>query len=129
MPILKIYRTLQAIALNEFSDIVVNAQIITLLTGVPLKLRLDIADDSLLDIFISISGRYSYHWERRLIHMGGDIYRHDNAPHGKWGQVATFPKHFHKGSTQNVVESHISDIPEEAIREFLTFVRQRLIST
>ncbi len=128
MAILKIYKTLQAIALNEFSDIVVSSQIITLSTGDPLKLRLDIVDDSLLDIFISISGRYSYHWERRLIDEGGDIYRHDNAPHEKWGQVTTFPKHFHKGSTQNVVESHLSDVPQKAIREFLAFVRQKLIS-
>ena len=46
----------------------------------------------------------------------------------RWRYVATFPKHFHDGSESNVVESHISDDPKEAIREFLTFVRHKLLS-
>jgi hypothetical protein len=127
MPILAIYRALRTISLNEFADVVVSAQIVSLPAGDPLKLRLDIVDDSLLDVFISVSGRYSYHWERRLISKG-DLYRHDNAPHDKWRYVATFPKHFHDGSEGNVVESHISDAPEDAMREFLTFVRHKLLS-
>ena len=127
MPILTTYRALRTIALNEFADVVVNARIVSLPTGDPLKLRLDIVDDSLLDVFISISGRYSYHWERRLTSRG-DLYRHDNAPHGRWRHVATFPKHFHDGSDSNVVESHISDDPENAMREFLTFTRHKLLS-
>jgi hypothetical protein len=127
MPILAIYRALRTVALNEFADVVVSAQIVSLPTGDPLKLRLDIVDGSLLDVFISVSGRYSYHWERRLISKG-DLYRHDNAPHEKWRYVATFPKHFHDGNEGNVVESHISDAPEDAMREFLTFVRHKLLS-
>ena len=127
MAILTIYRALKTIALNEFADIVVSARIMSLPTGDPLKLRLDIVDGSLLDAVISVSGRYSYHWERRLI-FSGDLYRHDNAPHNRWRYVATFPKHFHDGSESNVVESHISDDPKDAIREFLTFVRHRLLS-
>lgn len=127
MPVLTTYRALSKIALSEFADVVVNAQILSLPTDDPLKLRLDIADGSLLDMYISASGRYSYHWERRLI-AAGDLYRHDNAPHDRWRHVATFPKHFHDGSDSNVVESHISDDPEQAIREFLTFVRHKLLS-
>lgn len=127
MHILTIYRALRTIALDEFADVVVNARIVSLPMGDPLKLRLDIVDNSLLDVFISISGRYSYHWERRLTSRG-DLYRHDNAPHGRWRHVATFPKHFHDGSDSNVVESHISDDPENAMREFLTFVRHKLLS-
>ncbi len=128
MPTLTIYRTLRTIALNEFADLVVNAQIVSLPTGDPLKLRLDIVDGSLLDVFISVSGRYSYHWERRLT-AKGDIYRHDNAPHRRWRDVTTFPKHFHDGNENNVVESHISNHPEDAMREFLTFARHKLLST
>lgn len=127
MFISKTYAALRAIALNEFDDIVVDAEITIFPTGDPHKLRPDIADGSLLDVFLSVSGRYSYHWERRLT-AAGDLYRHDNAPHERWRHVATFPKHFHNGSEDNVVESHISDTPEEAIREFLTFVRRRLLS-
>ncbi|MFN2110112.1 MAG: DUF6516 family protein [Anaerolineae bacterium] len=120
------YKTLQTIALREFGDIVVSATVLALPTGDPLKLRLDISDGSLLDVFISVSGRYSYHWERRLT-SSGDLYRHDNAPHAKWHYVATFPKHFHDGSETNVVASTISDIPSEALHEFLTFVRYKLL--
>lgn len=125
MPILQTYRALRTIALNEFHDIVVSADIMTLHTGDPLKLRLDIVDGSFVDVYISVSGRYSYHWERRLTPAGG-LYRHDNAPHRRWRHVPTFPKHFHDGREDNVVESHISDDPEQALREFLAFVRRKL---
>ena len=128
MTILTTYEALRLIALHEFTDVVVNAQIVTLPTGDPLKLRLDIADGSLLDVFISVSGRYSYHWERRLVGRD-ELYRHDNAPHDRWRHVATFPKHFHDGSESNVVASSIADDPEQAVRNFLTFVRRKLLST
>lgn len=127
MPTSTIYKTLADIARREFGDVVVNTQMLTLPTGDPLKLRLDIVDGSLLDIYLSVSGRYSYHWERRLTDAG-DLYRHDNAPHQKWRHVTTFPKHFHNGSENNVIDSHLSDDPETAIREFLTFARRTLSS-
>ncbi len=127
MPISTTCRALETIALNEFADIVISGQVVSLPTGDPRKLRLDIVDGSLLDVFISVTGRYSYHWERRLLPRG-DLYRHDNAPHNKWRHVATFPKHFHDGSGNAVVESHISDDPENAIREFLVFVRHKLLN-
>ena len=127
MPISSTYEALKTIALTEFADVVVNAQVVSLSTGDPLKLRLDIVDSSLFDVFLSVSGRYSYHWERRLTPKG-DLYRHDNAPHGRWRHVSTFPKHFHDGSQDNVVESYIDDDPTQALREFLTFIRRRLLS-
>jgi hypothetical protein len=123
---LETYNALATIALNEFADVVVNAQVFALPTDDPLKLRLDIVDGSLLDVFISTSGRYSYHWERRLT-AAGDIYRHDNAPHNAWRHVATFPKHFHDGSERIVVASYISNLPEDALREFLSFVRRKVL--
>ena len=126
MAISATYSTLRTIALTEFADVVVSARIVALPTGDPLKLRLDIADQSLLDVFISVTGRYSYHWDRRLT-PPGDLYRHDNAPHRRWRNVATFPRHFHDGGEQSVVESHISSVPEDALREFLAFVRHKLL--
>jgi len=121
MTILTTYEALRTIALSEFADVVVNAQIVTLPTGDPLKLRLDIADGSLLDVFVSAGGRYSYHWERRLAGRD-DLYRHDNAPHDRWRHVATFPKHFHDGSESNVIASSIADNPEQV--EGITFPRE-----
>lgn len=127
MPILRLYEDLRTIALAEFTDVVDQAHVLTLPTGDPLKLRLDVVDGSLIDIYLSASGKYSYHWERRLT-PAGDLFRHDNAPHAKWRHVPTFPKHFHDGSEGNVGESHISDIPEKALKEFLSFVRAKILA-
>ncbi len=51
------------------------------------------------------------HYERR--HLDGTIYRHNNAPHHR--QVKTFPKHYHKGREDFVVESYL---PDEAFKAF-----------
>jgi len=118
--ILSVYRELESIA-KGFSDAVVDTRIIKLPSGEPLKLRVYIVDGSFLDVWISISGKYSYHWERR--HVDGKIYRHDNAPHKVWERIKTFPRHFHDGDEKNVVESEINSKPKEAIREVLMFVR------
>ncbi len=93
------------------------------------ELRLILVDSSFIDIWFSLKlvARYSYHWERRAI--DGTIYRHDNAPHKRWQSVSTFPHHFHDGNENDVTESHLSENPEEALREFLTFVRKRLHMT
>ncbi len=128
MPTSTIYAAMKAIALNDYSDLVISAQVLALPTGDPHKLRLAIVDGSLLDIFISVSGRYSFHWDRRLT-ASGDLYCHDNAPHDKWRHVPTFPKHFHDGDETTVTASQISDDPTKAVREFLSFVRHKLLST
>lgn len=115
---------LREIAELEFADIVVEA----LVPDVN-ELRVILTDGSFVDIWFSLklAGRHSYHWERRAI--DGTIYRHDNAPHKRWQSVATFPKHFHNASENNVVESYLSEVPEEALREFLTFVRDRMATS
>jgi len=115
---------LHEIAEVEFGDIVAEA----LIPDVN-ELRLILRDGSFVDVWFSLKlvSRYSYHWERQA--LDGTIYRHDNAPHSRWRSVATFPRHFHEGSETRVVESHLSQVPEEALREFLTFVRDRLQDT
>lgn len=127
MSISKIYKELRQIALAEFQDVVLSVEILEFPSGDPHKVRLDIADGSLLDIFLSISGRYSYHWDRRLAGTN-KIYRHDNAPHLRWRAVSTFPKHFHDGSEDNVTDSFLNESPPLALRQNLTFVRQTLLS-
>jgi hypothetical protein len=115
---------LREIAEVEFADIVAEATIPD-----ANELRVLLTDDSFVDVWFSLKlhGRYSFHWERRAI--DGKIYRHDNAPHRRWQSVATFPRHFHDGSETDVAESHISEVPEEALREFLMFVRNRMGSS
>jgi Family of unknown function (DUF6516) len=109
---------LREIAEVEFADIVVEAIIPDIN-----ELRIILTDGSFVDVWFSLKlqGRYSFHWERRAI--DGKTYRHDNSPHKRWESVATFPKHFHDSSETNVSESHLSEVPEVALREFLAFVR------
>ena len=115
---------LREIAEVEFADIVVEAYVPDLN-----ELRIILTDGSFVDAWFSLklADRYSYHWERRAI--DGTIYRHDNAPHQRWQAVETFPHHFHDGSETRVIESHISEKPEEVLRKFLAFVRDRLGAT
>lgn len=113
---------LKEIAEIEFSDIVEDV----IITDVN-ELRIILVDGSFLDIWYSLKlkGRYSYHWERR--HLDGLIYRHNNAPHVRWQKVETFPKHFHNGDEEKVIESYINDEPEEALKEFFLFIKRKLI--
>lgn len=112
---------LREIAMVEYADIVVGV----LLPG-PNEMRIFLKDGSFVDVWFSLKlvGRYSYHWERQA--LDGTVYRHDNAPHRHWRSVSTFPAHFHDGSEDRVAESHLSPLPEDALRQFLTFVRDRI---
>jgi len=74
--ILKLYHKLEIIAVDHF--VVTNSKIIYLPSGETQKLRIFLVDGTILDIWISITNRYSYHWDRRINKKG--IYRFDNAP-------------------------------------------------
>ena len=112
---------LKDIAEIEFEDIVE----LIIVTDIN-QLRIFLKEGSFIDIWFSLKlkNRYSFHWERKMV--DGTIYRHDNAPHKSWKNLKTFPKHFHSGSEDNVTESTISEKPEEGLREFLEFVRQKI---
>ena len=118
------YDQLAHMALTEFGDIIIQAEMMGRRARVPLKLRLYVRDSSFLDVWLSPDQqRYAYHWEQRA--KRGLFYRHDNAPDHP--EVATHPKHFHNGSENAIEESYISDDPLIALREFLRFVQQKLI--
>ncbi len=117
------YEELARLVNKEFGDIVTDWQFIYRRAAIPLKLRLQICDETFVDIWISAdANRYSFHWEQRAVR--GMIHRHDNAPDHP--EVSTFPKHFHNGSEENVRSSNIPNDPLAALREFLTFVRKSL---
>jgi len=120
--VISLYSRLSGIAKDEFSDIVSATELIGKKSLGSSKLRIYLKDGTYIDVWVSGSGKYSYHWEQRA--KRGLIYRHDNAP--DFPEISTFPKHFHDGSQENVKESRISDKPEEAVREFLKFARQKI---
>lgn len=121
-----LYKQLKSIADIEFDDIITDTVIICSYSGFAKKLRIELIDGTFIDIWYSTEGDYSFHWEQREIR--NYIYRHDNAPHQKWSFVNTFPKHRHDGEDQNVVNSYIPDEPEEAIRTFLSIVKEKLLN-
>lgn len=125
MSISELYESQRAMALSEFGDIITDENILRLPSGEALKLRLQLIDESFLEVNVSVSGRYSYHWERRLTGRA-DIYRFDNAPHSAWRRVATYPAHFHNGSDEQVETSDLSRDPSQAIWQVLTFIRRKL---
>jgi len=122
----KNYREQLELALDSFGHIIENGEIIRTPAGPPKKLRLYVIDNSIVDVFLSPSGRYSYHWERR--HLDETIYRHDNAPHQEWDHLETYPKHFHHGTEkkEDIRNSYINDEPTKALKEFLDFVESEI---
>lgn len=124
----KLYDLFSKISISEFNDIVIGCDLIFRYADVPRKLRIKLVDNTFIDVWFSLDGEYSFHWEQREIR--DNIYsvnRHDNAPHKKWAYIKTFPKHCHDGNQDNVTESYISDKPETALREFLNIVHKAII--
>ena len=121
---LEAYRLLESIA-KTYEEIVLETKILKLPSGEPSKLRIELVDGSFADVWISISGKYSYHWDR--FRIDGAIYRYDNAPHKAWAHVTTFPHHFHSGDAKTVTESDMDLKPEAQIKKFMDFVRKTLL--
>lgn len=61
MSISELYESQRAMALSEFGDIITDENILRLPSGEALKLRLQLIDESFLEVNVSVSGRYSYH--------------------------------------------------------------------
>jgi hypothetical protein len=113
---------------SEVSEMVINnyGNIVTDIVELEINsFRILLIDESYLHVWhsLKLEDKYSYHWERKGI--DNTVYRHDNAPHLKWKKILTFPKHFHNRTEENVEESYISDVPIEAIFEFLDFIQKK----
>jgi hypothetical protein len=120
----ELFQRIVEVVIADFSDITVDTQFRFTPSGAVEHLRIFLVDDTFVDVWLSVSGKYSYHWEQRPVR--DCIHRHDNAPHKKWKEVKTFPKHFHDGTEDNVKESTIPAEPIAATRYFLSFVRDTL---
>jgi hypothetical protein len=120
----ELFQRIVEVVVAEFSDIAVDVQLRYTPSGAIERLRIFLFDETFVDIWLSSSGKYAYHWEQR--HVRGRIHRHDNAPHKKWAEVKTFPKHFHDGNEDNVKESTIPEEPTAAASYFLSFVRNSI---
>ena len=99
--ILSVYSSLLEIVNKEFKDICEDADIVFSSTGRAQKVRIYLIDNTIADVWLSLDGRYSYHWSNKGI--WNYVLRHDNAPHEKWKVVSTFPKHCHEGSESKLL--------------------------
>ena len=122
---LETYLIFESIA-REYKEVVLETKIITLPSGEPAKLRIELIDGSFADIWISISGKYSFHWDR--LKIDGTIYRYDNAPHKAWNYTSTFPHHFHNKDEKSVIDSDMPSNPKMQMKHFMEFVRNRIIA-
>lgn len=123
---LETYLLLESIA-KTYEEIVLETKILKLPSGESSKLRIELVDGSFADVWISVSGKYSYHWNR--LEIDGTIYRYDNAPHKVWAYVATFPHHFHNGDDKAVIESDMDSKPDIQMKKFMDFVRETLLES
>lgn len=121
---LETYLIFESIA-REFKEVVLETKIITLSSGEPAKLRIELIDGSFADIWISKSGKYSFHWDR--LEIDGTIYRYDNAPHKSWNYTSTFPHHFHNKDEKSVIDSDMPSNLRMQMKHFMEFVRNRII--
>lgn len=121
---LKQYKLIERMAHSEFPDIVTSSRIIHKRSPGSAKLRLHFNDQTYMDIWLSETGKNSFHWEETA--QRGLIHRHDNAPDHP--EIDTFPKHFHNGDEQNIAPSYLTDQPLFAVREFLEYIRRILKS-
>ena len=118
----EVYRLICRVAEREYAEIVQRAGFDDE------SARVYLVDGSFIEVWLYRSGdlmkRYAFHWERR--HVDGKMFRHDNAPHLRWRDVGTFPKHFHHEAESNVIESHVPNDPLSATKYFLDFAREFL---
>lgn len=118
----KLYDKLKSIAESGYKDIVTSTKILGKRTIGSAKLRIFFKDQTYRDIWLSPSGKYSYHWEQRA--QRGTIWRHDNAP--DYPKIETHPQHLHDGDEKNIQPSYIDTNPSIAIKQVLTIIRQKL---
>lgn len=58
----ELYQRLREIALAEFGDVVIGAEVIVSHTGRARKLRVTLIDDTFVDVWYSEDRDYAYHW-------------------------------------------------------------------
>lgn len=123
--ILSVYSSLIELVDTEFKDICEDADILFSSTGRAQKVKIYLIDNTIVDVWLSLDGKYSYHWSNKGVR--DYVLRYDNAPHEKWKTVSTFPKHCHEGNESNIVSSIIPDDPCDALRYFLQKVKEKIV--
>jgi hypothetical protein len=112
---------IQRIAKIEYGDIVECAE------RIGHKLRILLKEGSFIDVYLTeeLKNKFGFHWERRVIN--GELFRYDNYPDPEWKKTRSFPYHFHNGSQEKVEASPFSVELPQGFRDFMNFVRKRIL--
>ena len=111
--------SISTIATTEYATLVLSVEVVAWSRQKARVIRIRMIDGSFLDVRVTNSGDYSYHWEHRM--TDGGIHRWDNAPHHS--QVSTHPHHLHDGNEATIVESALPATSVDAdIRYVLSFI-------
>ncbi len=119
----ELYKKFTEIATKEIGKFIVDIRIISSRESKgSVKLRCYLKDSSFIDIYVSQSGKFSFHLERRMV--DGIFYRVDNAPDHP--EIETFPYHLHSGNEENIQKFKKGKDIYEDFRNFLRLVKKRL---
>lgn len=117
--------SITAIATTEYAALVRSVEVVAWSRQKARLIRIRIIDGSYLDVRVTNSGDYSYHWEHRM--TDGGIHRWDNAPHHS--HVSTHPHHLHDGNEATIVESALpATSVDDDIRYVLSFISSVILS-
>lgn len=117
--------TITAIATTEYATLVRSVEVVAWSRQKPRLIRIRMIDGSYLDVRVTNSGDYSYHWEHRM--TDGGIHRWDNAPHH--GHISTHPHHLHDGNEASIVDSALpATSVEDDMRYVLSYISNLIFS-
>lgn len=117
--ILPSYLDIEEIILKNYANYIINHKIILTLSGRIQKLRFELVNFAIVDIYYSKNtGKYSFHYETETEYL-----RHDNSPHHP--EIKTFPKHSHQNNLIN--ESYLSDDILQASLDFFKIIKENFI--
>jgi len=115
------YKDIAESLLQHFARYIVNHEFIFAPSGRIQKLRIELINYAVVDIYYSkSSGKYSFHYEDE-----NNIYRHDNSPHHP--EINTFPRHSHHNEIVDV--SHLPEIILGSSFEFFQLIVDKFINT
>lgn len=116
---------ISTIATTEYATLVRSVEVVAWSRQKARLIRIRMIDGSYLDVRVTNSGDYSYHWEHRM--TDGGIHRWDNAPHHD--HVSTHPHHLHDGNETTIVESALpATAVDDDIRYVLSTISKVILS-
>lgn len=112
------YHEIEKLINDEYSRFIIHSYFIKDDYGRIKKMRFELINYAIVDVYISVKGKYSFHYNSEK-----NSYRHDNSPHHS--EISTFPKHAHLND--EITESNLPDDNLLAAKKFFEIVVEKFI--